>query len=185
MSRILCCSWQKDTVKLCCVWSSHITSQADLAVSVYFYHTKDTWKSSYGKDMLILNTKLDRVIEQDPWRALLWKFWNSNSVTWTMTKKTWRVTWCVSRMNECNWIVRSARTEVLLQGVCVHITERLWPKRGRHTALCSFLFLMPLTICIWYILNVAYCILCVMVYTLCNSEMSVFTSTKGQVFIIW
>jgi hypothetical protein len=40
--------------------------QADLAVPVYFYRTKDMWKSSYDKDMLILNITLDSVNEQDP-----------------------------------------------------------------------------------------------------------------------
>lgn len=69
--------------------------------------------------------------------------------------------------------------------VCVCKTEHLQLKSGRHIAPCSFLSLLPPTICIWYILNVAYCILCVMMYTLCYSETSVFTSTKGQVFIIW
>jgi len=97
------------------------------------------------------------------------------------------VTCCVSCMSECNWTVGSPRIEVLLQGMCVHITEHLQLKDGRHIAPCSFLSLVPPppTVCIWYILNVAYCILCVMVYTLCYSEMSVFTSTKGQVLIIW
>ena len=81
--------------------------------------------------------------------------------------------------------MRSPRTEVLLQGMCVHITEHLQLNSGRHIAPCSILSFMPPTLCIWYMLNVAYCILCVMVYTLCCSETSVFTSTKGQVFIIW